>query len=134
MFRHALSFTLSLLLMCTFATQLAFAQARTTSSEKQAEFKKRVVEWGTNRQVNVKLNSGEKISGRIAEIQDAFFALQSVTKDGRVTSQPVNFSDIHKLSVKRQPGSILGHTALGVLAGVGAVFVTLFVIYAASDS
>jgi hypothetical protein len=134
MFRHALSLTLSLLLMCTFATHLSFAQTRTTSSEKQAEFKKRVVEWGTNKQINVKLNSGEKISGRIAEIQDDFFAIQSVTKDGKVTSQQINFTDINKLSAKRQAGSILGHTALGVLAGVGAVFVTLFIIYAANES
>ncbi len=134
MFRHALSLTLSLLLTCPLATHFAFAQTKTTSSEKQAEFKKRVVGWGTNKQVNVKLNSGEKVTGRIADIQNDFFALQAVTKDGKVTSQPINFSDINKLSAKGNAGSALGHTALGVLAGVGAIVVTLFIIYAVTDS
>lgn len=134
MFRHALSFTLAVLLTCTLATQFVFAQTKTASPEKQAEFKKRVVEWGTNKHVNVKLHSGEKLSGRIAEIQNDFFALQSVTKDGKVTSQPVNFSDINTLSAKGNAGKIAGRTALGVLAGVGAVFVVLFVIYAATES
>ncbi len=130
MFRHALS----VLLICTLATPCAFAQTKTTTPEKQMEFKKNVVEWGTNKQVNVKLHSGEKISGRIADIQNEFFAVQSVMKDGKVTSQPINFSDINKLSAKGNAGSTLGHTALGVLAGVGAIFVTLFVIYAVNES
>lgn len=134
MFRHALSFILAVLLTSTLATNFAFAQTQTASPEKQAAFKKHVVEWGTNKQVNVKLHSGEKLTGRIAEIQNDFFALQSVTKDGKVTSQPIKFSDINKLSLKRQPGSVLGHTALGVLAAVGAVVVTLFIIYAANES
>lgn len=110
------------------------AQTKTASPEKQAEFKKHVVEWGTNKQVNVKLHSGEKLSGRITEIQNDFFALQSVTKDGKVTSQPINFSHINKLSAKGNAGRTAGHTALGVLAGVGAIFVMLFVIYAATES
>lgn len=134
MFRHALSFTLAILLTCSLATQFVFAQTKTTTPEKQAEFKKRLVEWGTNKHVNVKLHSGEKISGRIAEVQNEFFAVQFATKDGKITSQQINFNDILKLSPKRQAGSILGHTALGVMATVGAVFVTLLIIYAANES
>ena len=112
----------------------AFAQIKTTAPEKQAEFKQRIVEWGTNKQVNVKLNSGAKLSGRIAEIQNDFFAMQSVTKDGKVTSHQINFSDLNKLSSKGNAGKIAGHTALGVLAGVGALFAMLFIIYATTDS
>ena len=110
------------------------AQTKATSPEKQAKFKKQVVEWGTNKQVSVKLNSGAKIEGRIAEIQNDFFAVQSVSKEGQVSSQSVNFSDINKLSPKGEAGKIAGQTALGILAGVGAVFVTLFIIYAANES
>ena len=121
-------------LIFAFGLSNVLAQTKTTAPEKQAAFKQRVVEWGTNKQVNVKLNSGEKISGRIAEIQNDFFALQSVTKDGKVTSQPINFSDINKLSAKGNAGRTAGMTALGVMAAVGAVFVMLFAIYAASDS
>lgn len=126
----------SIIWLIIFALGLSnvLAQTKTTAPEKQAEFKQRVVAWGTNQPVNVKLNSGEKISGRIAAIQNDFFALQSVTKDGKITSQQVNFSDINKLSAKGNAGRTAGMTALGVMAAVGAVFVMLFAIYAATDS
>jgi hypothetical protein len=128
-----ISVVFSWLLIGALSCGNVLAQTKMTSSEKQAEFKKRVVEWGTNKQVNVKLNSGEKISGRIAEIQNDFFAVQAVTKDGKVTSHQINFSDINKLSAKSSAGRTAGFTALGVLAAVGAVFVMLFAIYAASE-
>lgn len=124
---------MSWVLIVALGVSNALAQTRTTSPEKQAEFKKRVVEWGTNKQVSVKLNSGEKISGRIAEIQNDFFAVQSVTKDGKVTSHQINFSDLNKVSAKSSAGRTAGFTALGVLAAVGAVFVMLFAIYAVSE-
>lgn len=108
------------------------AQTKTASPEKQAEFKKRVVEWGPNKQVNVKLHSGEKITGRVAEIHNDFFAIQAVAKDGKITSHQINFSDINKLSPKGSVGRTAGFTALGIAAGVGAVFVVMFAIYAAS--
>ncbi len=111
----------------------AFAQTNPTALEKQAEFKQRVVAWGTNKQVNVKLHSGEKLSGRIAEIQNDFFAIQFVAKNGQITSQPIKFSDINKLSAKGNAGKTAGFTALGIMAAVGAVFVMLFTIYAATE-
>ena len=122
------------LIIFTLGLSHVIAQTKTTSPEKQAEFKKRVVAWGTNKQVSVKLNSNEKINGRIAEIQNDFFVVQAVTQDGKVSSQQINFSDINKLSAKTNAGKIAGHTALGVLAGVGAIFVMLFVIYAVNES
>lgn len=118
--------------MCALAISSVSAQTKTASPEKQAEFKKRVVEWGPNKQVNVKLHSGEKISGRVAEIQNEYFAIQSVAKDGKIMSQQINFSDINKLSPKGNVGRTAGFTALGVAAAVGAVFVVAFAIYAAT--
>lgn len=112
----------------------ALAQTKPTSAEKQATFKKQVVEWGTNKQVSGKLNSGEKFAGRIAEIQNELFVVQAVSKDGKVTSTPIHFSDLNKLSPKNSAGRTAGFTALGVLAAVGAVFVVLFAVYAASES
>ena len=129
-----LSVVTSWVLIAVLSFGNALAQTKTTSPEKQAEFKKRVVEWGTNKQVNVKLHSGEKISGRIAEIQNDFFTVQAVSKDGKVTSHQINFSDLNKVSAKNSAGRTAGFTALGVLAAVGAVFVMLFAIYAASES
>lgn len=122
------------LIIFTLGLGNVLAQTKTTTPEKQAKFKKQVVEWGTNKQVTGKLNSGEKFGGRIAEIQNDLFVVQSVTNDGKVTSQSINFSDLNKLSIKGNAGRVAGHTALGVLAGVGAIFVMLFVIYAASES
>ena len=129
-----LTIIISWLLILALGCGNALAQTNITAPEKQAAFKQRVVDWGTNKQVNVKLNSGEKISGRIAEIQNDFFALQAVTKDGKVTAREINYREINKLSAKSNAGKVAGHTALGVLAGVGAVFVVLFAIYAATDS
>lgn len=109
------------------------AQTKIASAEKQAEFKKRVVDWGTNKQINVKLHSGEKISGRLAEIQDQYFAVQAVSKDGKVVSRQINYSDINKLSAKANAGNIVGYTALGVLAGVGVVVIVTIAMIAANE-
>lgn len=129
-----LSVVTSWVLIAVLSFGNALAQTKITAPNKQAEFKKHIVEWGTNKQVNVKLNSGEKISGRIAEIQNDFFTVQAVTKDGQVSSHQINFSDLNKLSAKGQAGRAVGYTALGIMAAVGAVFVMFFVIYAVNES
>lgn len=129
MFRHAISLTLTLLLTCAAPTNFAFAQP-----SKEVKLKQKLVEWGTNKQVNVKLNSGEKFSGRLADIQNEFFVVQSVTPDGKVTSHQINFNDVNKVSQKGQAGRTVGFTALGVLASVGAAFVVLFAIIVANES
>jgi hypothetical protein len=128
MFRHAVSFTLTLLLTCTVATNFAFAK-----QPKEVKLKQKIVEWGTNKNVSVKLKSGSKIDGRIAEIKDTNFAVQLV-ENGQVVTREISYSDVDKLSVKGNAGRVAGRTALGVLAGVGAIFVMLFVIYAVSES
>ncbi|MBS1807753.1 MAG: hypothetical protein JST84_06140 [Acidobacteria bacterium] len=112
----------------------ALAQTKATSPEKQAEFKKHVVEWGTNKQVNVKLNSGEKLSGRIADIQNEFFVLQSVSKEGKVISREIHYNGLNKLSGKTNAGKVAGYTTLGVLAGVGVVFLVIFGVFLANES
>lgn len=122
------------LAICALAFGNVLAQTKTTSPQKQAELKKRVVEWGTNKQVNVKLNSGEKFSGRLADIQNEFFVVQSITPDGKVTSHQINFSDVNKVSQKGQAGRVAGFTALGVLAAVGVAFVIIFAVIAANES
>ena len=117
--------------LIAFVINPAWAQTKTTSPEKQAEFKKRVVEWGTNKSVAVKLKSGEKLDGRIAEIKDDLFAVQFVDKD-KVTSHEIRYSDVNKISGKAgsKAGRIAGYTALGVLAGVGVAFLVVLGIWA----
>ena len=113
------------------ATRTTLAAA-TKQEAQEAKYKKRIVEWGTNKNVSVKLKSGSKIEGRIADIQDAFFAIQSVTKDGKVATREIVYSDVNKVSGKDggKVGKVIGYTALGVLAGVGVVVMITLAVWA----
>ncbi len=75
----------------------------------------------------IKLKSSEKLAGRIAEIKEDVFAVQFVDKD-KVTSREIRYSDIDKISSKDggKAGKVAGYTVLGVLAGVGVVFIVVF--------
>lgn len=125
------NFPLLLSGLMIFAIAVKPTLAQSSPDEK---LRNRVVEWGTNKQVNVKLHSGEKINGRIAAIQNEYFEIQSAAKDGKITTQQINYSNINKLSAKGNAGRTAGMTALGAMAAVGAIFVMLFAIYAASES
>ena len=118
MFRHALSLTLTLLLTCTAATNFAFAK-----QPKDVKLKQKIVEWGTNKNVTVKLNSGSKIEGRIADIQDANFTVQLV-ENGQVISREIRYSEVDKISAKGEAsgGKIAGWIVLGAAAAVGTLF------------
>ena len=121
--------TLSLLLCLLFVIP-GYAQTNNKQLEKEAKLKQKIVEWGTNKNVAVKLKSGEKLDGRIAEIKEDLFAVQFVDKD-KVTSREINYSDVDKISGKDggKAGKIAGYTALGVLAGVGVVFLVVLGIW-----
>ena len=98
-----------------------------TTSTRHEELKKRVVDWGTNKNVSVKLNSGEKVEGRIAEITDGYFSVQLVSQ-GQVTSREVRYDEVKSLKAKDgKVGKTIGYTALAILAGIG---VTVLVVAA----
>ena len=101
--------------------------AQPTQEEK---LKKRIVEWGTNKNVSVRLRSGEKLEGRIAEIRDNLFSIQIVNK-GQITSREVSYGDVKKIQGKNESGAgkVIGLTAIGILAGVGAAVLILFLLY-----
>ncbi len=107
-------------------------KSRRKQKAKEAEFKRKVVEWGTNKQVSIKLHSGEKVEGRIATINDEAFTVQGLNNSS-IISKDIRFSAIKKLSAKGNAGKIAGYTALGVLAGVGAVVAVLFAVYASNE-
>ncbi len=121
--------TLCLLLCALFMTP-SFAQTNNKQLEKEAKFKQRIVEWGTNKNVAVKLKSGAKVDGRIAEIKDDLFAVQFVDKD-KVTAREISYSEVDKISGKDggKAGKVVGYTALGVLAGVGVIFLVMLGIW-----
>jgi hypothetical protein len=126
MLKQPLSF-----LLCALLVVSGFAQTNNKQLEKEAKLKQKVVEWGTNKNVSVKLKSGEKLAGRIADIKDDIFALQFVDKD-KVTSREIRYSDVDKISTKDggKAGRVVGYTALGVLAGVGVFMVVILSIWA----
>ena len=103
------------------ATRTTLASA-TKQEAQEAKHKKRIVEWGTNKNVAVKLKSGSKVEGRIAEIKDANFAVQLV-ENGQVVNRDINYSDVDKISGKGDTsgGKIAGWIVLGAAAAVGTL-------------
>ena len=122
--------TLSILLCLLFVIP-GTAQTNNKQLAKETKLKQQVIEWGTNKTVAVKLKSGEKLDGRIAEIKEDLFAVQFVDKD-KITAREIRYSEVDKISGKDggQAGKIAGYTALGVLAGVGVVFLVVLGIWA----
>jgi small nuclear ribonucleoprotein (snRNP)-like protein len=119
------------LLLCALIVVPSFAQMNNKQLEKETKFKQRIVEWGMNKNVSIKLKSGEKLDGRISEIKDDLFAVQFMQKD-KVTSREINYSEVNKISGKDggKAGKIVGYTALGVLAGVGVIFLVVLGVWA----
>ena len=119
------------LLLCLLLVVPGLAQTNHQQQEKETKLKQKLVEWGTNKNVAVKLKSGEKIEGRIADIKDENFVVQLVDKD-KVTSRDIAYSTVDKISAKDggKAGKVAGYTALGVLAGVGVVLLVMVGIWA----
>ena len=119
------------LLLCVLFVVPGFAQSNNKQLEKETKLKQRIVEWGTNKNVAVKLKSGEKLDGRIAEIKDDLFAMQFVDKD-KVTSREIRYSDVDKISGKDggKAGKVVGYAVLGGLAGVGVFFLVVLGVWA----
>ena len=94
---------------------LNVASLAQTNEEK---LKTKIVNWGLHKSVTVKLKSGEKLQGRITEIKDEFFAVQT---EGQATTRQVQFSEVHKLSghiawSSQKPRNYLGLAGAIVLA------------------
>lgn len=126
--KQTLSFIICALLVVT-----SVAQTNNKQLEKETKLKQKIVEWGTNKNVSLKLKSGEKLVGRISDIKDNQFALQLVDKD-KVTSREFRYNEVDKISGKEpgKAGKVVGYTALGVLAGLGALLLISVAVYASN--
>lgn len=109
------------LFLCLLLAVPGLAQPTTKQTEKEIKLKQKIVAWGTQKNVTVKLNSGEKFEGHLAVIKDDSFTIQFIAPDGKVTEHNVLYSSVDKLSSRRgsKAGRIVGNTALYVLAGLG---------------
>ncbi len=117
-----LSWALSILLLLTAIDNLAFAQP-----SKAESLRRKVIEWGTNKPVGVKLNSGEKLKGRVAEIKFDTLAIQSV-EQGKIVTHELRWEDLNKVvlnSKDEKARKIGGFIALGVLATLAIVVVVV---------
>ncbi|HZS07126.1 MAG TPA: hypothetical protein VFD58_19980 [Blastocatellia bacterium] len=129
MSKKSLSPVLSLLL-AALLIQPALPQPAVSAADQQKareeQLKQRVVEWGTNKNVTVKLKSGGKVQGRLAEIRDDGFALQFV-EHGQVTSREIRYGDVKGISEKGNAGNIVGGIIVGTLAAVGVTAIVVLV-------
>ncbi len=100
--------------------KVGLAQQAQASSEAKAgeKFKKRALELGPNTRVRVKLTSGEKVEGNIAEITPEALVVR-VAKDGGFESRTIEFADIKSLEKSGSGLSRGAKVALGIAIGVG---------------
>lgn len=97
--------------------------AQTTSKEEK--LKSKIINWGLQKNVTVRLKNGEQVEGRIAEITDAYFAVQGVDA-GQVTTRKVNFSAVHRISGKGETD--VRKVAAYVSLGTSVLFAVLAVV------
>ena len=69
------------------------------AQSKDEKLKSKIINWGLQKNVTVKLKNGEKIEGRIAEITDVYFAVQGV-EGGQVATRKINYNEVHSLASK----------------------------------
>ncbi len=110
-------------ILCTLLSILLLnAVSLAQPGSKEEKLKSKIVQWGLQKTVTVKLNSGEQVKGRITEIKDEFLALQI---EGQSTTRQVLFSEVDRLT---------GHTDWGsqktrnYIAFVGAIALATFVV------
>lgn len=94
MFHKIISVAL-IVLLCNSIPALA-------QSKTEIKFKRQIVEWGTNQNLRLRLRSKEKLEGRIAELKSASFVLQRVDAGGQIISREISYSELDKLSKRRE--------------------------------
>ncbi len=113
-----LSFALSALLLFTALVNPAFAQ-----SSKAENLRRKVIKGGTNKPLAVKLNSGEKLKGRSAEIKFDTLTMQLV-EQGKIVTREVRGDEMNHVSLvskNKKVRKIGGFIALGVLVTLAIV-------------
>jgi len=136
MLSRTLKTFLAVLLIWPSGTWPVFAQtASPTPSTPQAQaqkIKQRVTDIGLIKEVNVKLQSGEKVKGRISEINDDAFTVR-VENKGQATTRDIRYDEVKSISAKDSKGGQIAYRAIFGPAGIGGavLLVTLVAIAAA---
>jgi|WetSurMetagenome_2_1015567.scaffolds.fasta_scaffold186150_1 hypothetical protein len=119
---------LTVLLMWQTMAPGALAQA---TKPREQVLKEQVIEIAAGSVIEVRLLSKEKLRGKLGPVSDAGFELQAV-KDGKIQTQTVGFDQVQSLKVKGQGMGNGAKITLGILAGVGVVFLVFTLIAVAT--
>ncbi len=89
---------------------------------KEEKLKSQVVSLGVNKAVGVILSSGELVTGRITEIKDTAFTVETL-KEGKTANREIRFNEVNKLSAKalQKSGKFPGKLSTGLIIG-GVIF------------
>lgn len=111
----------------------AMAPAVTAQSVKPREqvLKEQVIEIPAGSVVEVRLLSKEKLRGKLGPVSNAGLELQAV-KDSRIQTQTVGFDQVQSVKVKGRGMGNGVKITLGILAGVGIVFLVFTLIAVAT--
>ncbi len=121
---------LALLLVGSMFTEVAFAAKGTKPLQQGETLKEKVLAIPAGTLVEVKLITKEKLRGRIGELTNEGFSLQ-VAKGNTLETHQISFSQVKSVKTVEGTGSKVGKGVVYGLAGVGALLVTLVIIFAA---
>lgn len=120
-----------ILTLCVFISGVAPTFGKASAQTKVEKYKKQVLDWGVNKNIWVEMNSKEKLQGRITEIRDDAFVLQTMEKD-TIKDITVRYDEVKKLSARDggKAAKAIGITGVSVLAGIGVLFLVSLAIWA----
>jgi small nuclear ribonucleoprotein (snRNP)-like protein len=104
-------------LLCILLTLVLLNAASLAQAPSQEEkFKAKIVNWGLEKNVTVKLKTGEQVKGHVTEIKDEFFVVQTAA---RGTTRQVKFQEIDKLTGHIDWGSQKTRNYIGLVGAIG---------------
>jgi len=127
--RRAIATTLvAAFTICSTASAVGAPFSPQTGTEKAPTLKERVLAMPPHAMVQVKLRSKEKIKGRLGEVTNEGFVIQTATGD-KIDNHKVSFSGVKSIKVTEggKGGRVAGYVAAGVIVAVAA-FVVLVVL------
>ena len=80
--------------------------------------------------VEIKLKDKHRFQGRMGAVNDEYFVVQLARND-KVIDEKIAFGDVKSIRLKERGLSTGWQVGLGVLAGAGAMILTLFLLFLA---
>jgi len=106
------------------------ARARQEQTQGKPTLKERILEVPPGTMIDVRLLNKTKLRGKLGEITDEGFSLQTA-QGNKIEKQQIAFTDVKSIKTHQGKG---GHAVWYVLAGVGIVLATLLIIAAAAGA